>query len=476
MYELPLIANRIFDTPLMITQPKLEQIISVLKPRLSGEVASLKSPNAKSEKALPAYSNEDGVAVISVMGTLTHRAGLLDAESGLRSYESLKGAISEAIADTSINSVLLEVDSGGGEAAGCFEFVDQLYAMRGEKPIWAAVNEWACSAAYAIASAADKIVMTRAASVGSIGVISAHVDQSAYDAKLGAKWTMIYAGSNKANGNPHEPLTDSALSEYQRHINGTYDIFVNCVARNRGLGAQVVRDTEARIYMAEEAISLGLADEIMSVDAALAQLQAQPTNRSNGVAIITQSNERKNAMSQSKNAKKPDLTPDNVSEENEITESANASAEGAESSENAAQSDIVELAASSTEADAGAAANELATARDSERARCAKLIEAAGSLQVSSSFLLELINDGASVEDGQKKLIDRAAKESETNGFSSAQNAEAPIDASLPLDERCKAEWDRDPKLRQEFNNKLESYTAFKKREETGQAKTFHKK
>ena len=114
--------------------------------------------------------------------------------------------------------------------------------MRGAKPMWAVANDLAASAAYALASSADRIWLTRTAGVGSVGVFALHADQSGLDGQAGVKYTYIYAGEKKTDGNPHEALSKSAKADIQDEVDRENDIFLATVARNRGFaGANIAR-------------------------------------------------------------------------------------------------------------------------------------------------------------------------------------------------------------------------------------------
>jgi hypothetical protein len=115
--------------------------------------------------------------------------------------------------------------------------------------------------------------------VGSIGVVTSHVDFSkAMDAE-GVKVTFIHAGKHKVDGNPYEPLSADVKSRIQSEINALYDIFVATVARNRGIGEQAIRDTEAQTYLAAEALSNGLADKIGAFNDSVAAYAAFLNNQ-----------------------------------------------------------------------------------------------------------------------------------------------------------------------------------------------------
>jgi hypothetical protein len=122
--------------------------------------------------------------------------------------------------------------SAGGEVGGLFDLVDRIHAIRAAsgKPIWAIAAEAALSAAYAIASAADRIYVTQTGEAGSIGVVAVHVDESGADAQDGLAWTFIHAGARKVDGNPHQPLSDHARADLQADVDLMYGRFVAVVA------------------------------------------------------------------------------------------------------------------------------------------------------------------------------------------------------------------------------------------------------
>ena len=156
------------------------------------------------------------------------------------------------------------IDSPGGEVAGLFDLVDEIYHARGTKPIIAVADEAAFSAAYAIASAADEVYLSRTAEVGSIGVIAIHTDQSGFDKNLGVTYTPIYAGDRKNDFNPHEPLKADAREVLQAHVDKLYDMLTAVIARNRSMTQAAVIATQSGFYMGAAAVDAGLADGVLS--------------------------------------------------------------------------------------------------------------------------------------------------------------------------------------------------------------------
>jgi signal peptide peptidase SppA len=215
-------------------------------------------------KEKTAYVRQTGVAIIPVNGLLTKSGGFWDSFFGTTSYEEIHEFVSLALEDVGVHSILLDIDSPGGEVSGLFDLVDFIYESRDVKPIYAIANDYAFSAAYAIASAASKIFVNRTSGVGSIGVIATHIDQSAYDKKEGIKYTTIFAGDRKNDLSPHEPLTDSATADLQKEVDRLYEMFVAVVARNRNISTAQIRATQAALYYGADSLSLGLADEMGS--------------------------------------------------------------------------------------------------------------------------------------------------------------------------------------------------------------------
>jgi len=275
MTFLPHVASRVLGTPLVIGQAKLEAILSVLGPRIGIEAPS-PAVALHDETGRPRATTvtPSGIAVIPVFGTLVKRAGPIEAASGLTSYGELETEILDAATDPAVRAILLDVDSPGGEASGVFDLADLVFEARSLKPVWAVADEEAFSGAYAIASAAERVIVPRTGGVGSIGVVAVHVDRSARDAMEGYCYTTVYAGARKNDFNPHEALGGEARATLQAEVDRVYELFVETVARNRGLRTEAVRTTEARLFFGEAAVRAGLADEVGTMRDALAALAA----------------------------------------------------------------------------------------------------------------------------------------------------------------------------------------------------------
>jgi len=281
---LPNLAARIWDTPLMIHPDKLQVIVSALGARIGARGVVLPDvPDwALAPAAASASSNNEtprglrnvrGVAVIDVIGTLVHRPGMFDAVSGLTSYERIGNLLDHAARDASVHSILLLVDSPGGEVSGVFELADRIRET--EKPVYALAADMAASAAYALAAAADQVFVSQASFSGSIGVVLARWDESAMLEDAGVRITLLHAGARKIDGNSVTPMTDDEQAALQALVDRQYGIFVDKIAAFRGLEPAAVRATEAGLFVGGDAVAAGLADGVSTLEALIERLNEE---------------------------------------------------------------------------------------------------------------------------------------------------------------------------------------------------------
>jgi len=269
---LPHLASRLFGRPLLVQRAKLDVILTVLGPRLGlSPSANLPEVDLAIPVRPPMPAAANGIAVLPIHGTLVKRTVGLDAASGLTSYDAIGAMLDEAVADPQIAGILLDVDSAGGESSGVFDLARRIRAASAQKPIWAIANDSAFSAAYALASAANRLIVTETGGVGSIGVITLHVDQSVKDAKDGYRYTAITAGAHKNDFSPHAPLSDAAHSKLQAEVDRINDLFVGLVAEMRGLDAAAVRATEAGLFFGPNGVQAGLTDAVGTMESTLSE-------------------------------------------------------------------------------------------------------------------------------------------------------------------------------------------------------------
>ena len=281
------LSSLVFNKPLMVTQDYAETIAVVLSDRLNLDVEGLQiKSDAKDQRV--ATTNK-GVAVIPIVGSMSHRSTGIEAMSGMTSYTTLQKQFEAAFNDPKVGSILMDIDSPGGSVAGAFDFRDYLMSKKGTKPVYALARDAMCSAAYLIGSTADKVYATQTARVGSIGVVAMHTDASGKMEKEGLKPTFISAGKFKTAGNPYEKLEGEKLKYLQDSVDESYDMFINAVADARGIDKKVIRDTEARVYGGKKAVEIGLADGIRTYESVIAEMSA-PNFTTQGIRMENELN------------------------------------------------------------------------------------------------------------------------------------------------------------------------------------------
>ena len=211
------------------------------------------------------------VAVIQISGYLVAKGPAWLRYYGAASYEWIGEMLDEAMTDSGIEAVVLDIHSPGGQVAGAFGLGDKIAAAAKEKPIIALANEHMHSSAYALAAGAGKIlVASKTASLGSIGIIGTHLDTSEAEKKIGLRFTEIFSGRKKNLFTSHKPLSDEAREDMQKQVDELYGVFVTHVAKMRGISEDDVRAQESGVFMGVSAIANGLADAMGGLDEAMA--------------------------------------------------------------------------------------------------------------------------------------------------------------------------------------------------------------
>lgn len=262
----PALFNRFNGSAWAITAAKLDEIKTFISARVNG-VAAL-DMGERDMKEPPIAARSGGVGVLSIFGTISQRVSMMDRASGGVSTEQIKREFDSMLADRSIGSIVLNIDSPGGGVQGLPELADHIFNSRGQKRIFAVANSLAASAAYWLGTAANEFYATPSGEVGSIGVFLVHTDLSAMDEQAGVKFTIISAGKFKMEGNDMEPLSAEARDEFQRVVDHYYSMFVKAVAQHRGVATSAVVKGygEGRVLVAPQAFDAGMIDGVKTFD------------------------------------------------------------------------------------------------------------------------------------------------------------------------------------------------------------------
>jgi ClpP class serine protease len=301
-------ADWILGQPWAITEEALGVILSIAE-------RANESPEAVEARLGRPLDNthettvRDGVALIPVVGPISRHADLFSRISGATAIETLARDFRTALDDRSVRAIVLNMDSPGGTVSGVSEFAGHVLAARGTKPIVAYVGSQAASAAYWIASAADRVVADSTATLGSIGVVMGI--RKPADAKAGQARTVEFVSSQSPRKRP-DPDTEAGRAQVQAVADDLADVFVDAVAAHRGVARAAVLEDFGRggVLVGSKAVDAGMADGLGSLERVVASLSRgeMPWERKPPKpAPKAESNPRRAAMSEP-NANEPTIT------------------------------------------------------------------------------------------------------------------------------------------------------------------------
>lgn len=308
--------------PWAMEQEAFREIVAIYDRHLKGEkidLDGLKARGVELAGATQGYSVRDGVALLPIDGVLSRKMNMLGAISGGTSYQTLQRDLRAALKDERAHSIVLLVDSPGGNTMGLQELAADIYAARAEKPIVTLTDSLMASAAYWLGSAAhEAYISSDMTQVGSIGVIAVHRDVSKMNEKMGVAVTEIVAGKYKNLGTPNAPLSDEAADEIKAMVSKLYSHFVDAVAKHRGVDAEAVvnKMADGRIFLGRDAVNVGLVDGVATLDELIADLNAgkKPVKRRTYMAGVGERVGLRDDLEHQLDAAAPALLPEHAGE------------------------------------------------------------------------------------------------------------------------------------------------------------------
>ncbi len=198
---------------------------------------------------------------VGVFGVLGQNDWFADTD-----YTAIRAAIKRGLADPSVRTIDIFVDSPGGSVLGLPETADAIHAANRVKPVRCFVTGIGASAAYWLASQASTITLTPSGEVGSVGILDLHADITGALEKAGVKLTAVTAGEHKAERAPFVTLSDEAKAHMKVAVDRWYGDFLSAIRRGRG--ARVNPSSNyggGRMLSAREALSAGMVDFIGGV-------------------------------------------------------------------------------------------------------------------------------------------------------------------------------------------------------------------
>lgn len=209
-----------------------------------------------------------GIAGIPLHGVILRRPGIIEQMLGATSLEAFMASFRAAMADPEVGTIVLSIDSPGGETSGLAEAAAEIRAARSQKQIVASVESMAASAAYWLAAQASEVVAEPTAILGGIGVYLIHDDVTAALEQAGIKREVIASSELKASYADGSALTDQAREQLQAIVNEQEAMFVGDVAKGRSVTASVVRKDfgGGGILSAGASLKAGMIDRLDTLD------------------------------------------------------------------------------------------------------------------------------------------------------------------------------------------------------------------
>ena len=263
-----------------IEPDKLREIQAIYATHLRGEKIDIAALEARLGRPLASEQQQytvepGGVAVLRMSGVIAPKANLFMQVSGAMSTQMATRQLESALADQRVRSIVLAIDSPGGNVIGTPEMAAAVREMSAIKPIVTHSDGALASAAYWIGSAANAVYLSGpTVQAGSIGVV---IDRS-YNPASASREESIVAGRYKRFSKSNEPLSDEARAIVQADVDYVYSLFVDQVAAYRDTTSEQVleRMADGRVFRGQQAIDAGLVDGVLTLDALVESMATDP--------------------------------------------------------------------------------------------------------------------------------------------------------------------------------------------------------
>ena len=224
-----------------------------------------------------ATETKDRIALVYAQGTILYGEG----SPTVMGQTTMNRALIAAREDKTVKAVVLRINSPGGSALTSDLIWREVKKTAAEKPVVVSISDIAASGGYYIATPATYIIADRMAITGSIGVFGTLPNASALAKEWGINSYSVGTHERSVTYSLLQPLSESFRAELQDGVERTYDLFIKRVAEGRSMTAdQVDAIAQGRVWGAQDAMEIGLIDEIGGIEtafekaAALADIQA----------------------------------------------------------------------------------------------------------------------------------------------------------------------------------------------------------
>ena len=176
--------------------------------------------------------------------------------------------------DPEVKAVLLKIDSPGGSVIASDLIYNEIMAFKQRKKakVVAAMMGVAASGGYYIALPADFILAHPTTVTGSVGVLFLNPNVSGLMEKIGVDVNVSKTGENKDMGSPFRQATEEEQGIIQDIVDRLGAQFLDHIAEHRKLEPNRLKEiSSARIYLADDALKLGMVDSIGYLDEAVSR-------------------------------------------------------------------------------------------------------------------------------------------------------------------------------------------------------------
>lgn len=424
------------SVPWAIQKEALENILTIA--RRENDIEAVQAKLGRPLQNTRRVTVRDDVAIVPVTGPIFRYASMFTEISGATSVATLATDLTEAIENPRVSSIVLEIDSPGGQAAGISEFANMVRAST--KPVTAYVSNLGASAAYWIASAAHEVVIADTAMLGSIGVVAGYTTE-----KETGRVEIVSSQSPKKR---LDVSTDEGKKAAQATVDDLAEVFVSAVSKFRGVDRETVltKFGEGGLLVGKAAVDAGMADRLGSLESVIAGLSGSETKRKGATMAL-----------ENKPEAGPVLSLDSLK----------------------ADHPAIYQAAYNEGLAAGKAA-EMQRIQDVE----------AACLPGHEKLIASLKFDGKTTGGEAAQAVLKAERENRSTALDQfkatapkplSQPAQEPPQASaevsedLPLEDRCKKKWDAEASLRAEFGGDFAAFLAFEQASGDGLVKILKK-
>jgi signal peptide peptidase SppA len=253
-----------------IYEPHFNSLASMVRGMSVKDHLDARAAFGKERQKPTLMKGENGIAVIPLRGTLQKQEASFSEST---STVEARRLIREAAADPEIKGIMLLIDSPGGTVSGTEALATEVAKATAKKPTYAFIEDLGASAAYWVASQAEKIFTNATGIVGSIGTFGIVYDYHVAAAAQGIEVLVIRAGEFKGAGVPGTKITASQIDDIQRRIDQLNDQFIAGVAIGRKMSTDQVKAlATGQVHVGQAAVDLKLVDGVASAEDVIAQL------------------------------------------------------------------------------------------------------------------------------------------------------------------------------------------------------------